>query len=442
MSFDVRQQPNQVDDNWLSQAIIAKLGEENLFALGSNTYHFKGSWRLLDTVAFKNLVREQVALLNKQRAAANLKEKPITANLVNSVSALLAMQIAKIDLRLNGGDPNTVGCANGDVVLNKQTWELRGPRKEDYRICRIPHAFDPDATAPRFETFLDEVFQPDLDAADKKELLLQMMGYGLMAHCQYERFLIAVGSGANGKSVAFNVMGDLAGARNTAAVHPALFSNNHHRAQLDQKLLNIITESEQGGKLPAAELKALVSGEMMTVDRKHKDPYEMHPFATILWATNHMPHPSDYSDAVFRRAGILTFNRTFSLQERDAQLQTKLQKEMSGILNLALQAYARAVTGGFVEPTSSKAAKDEWRVQSNSVAQWLSECEMADGASLGVKHCYDAFRAWAASAGVRQVPALKAFSQRVERLGVTKTKTSQGMVFDGIKVAAAEELSG
>ena len=437
MSFDVRQQPNQVDDNWLSQAIIAKLGKENLLNDGNNTYQFKKGWQLLGKVDLKNLVREQIALLNELRAAANLKTTPINANRVGSVSTLLAMQIVKSDLQLNGGDPNTVGCANGDVVLNKQTWELHRPRNEDYRICRIPHLFDPDATAPRFETFLDEVFQPDPDAADKKELLLQMMGYGLMAHCQYERFLIAVGSGANGKSVAFNVMGNLAGARNTAAVHPALFSNNHHRAQLDQKLLNIITESEQGGKLPAAELKALVSGEMMTVDRKFQDPYEMIPMATIFWATNHMPHPSDYSDAVFRRAGILTFNRTFSLQERDAQLQTKLQKEMSGILNLALQAYARAVTVGFVEPASSKAAKDEWRVQSDAVALWLSECEMADGASLGVKHCYDAFRTWANSAGVKQIPALKTFSQRVERLRIQKTKTSQGMVFDGIKVAAA-----
>lgn len=442
MSFDATQQPHQIDDNWLSQAIIAKLGEDNLFAFGCDTYRFKDGWHLLDKVALKNLVREQVALLNEIRAAANLKTKPISANLVNSVSALLAMQIVKRDLRLNGGEPNTVGCTNGDVVLNNQTWELREPRKEDYRICRIPHAHDPDATAPRYEAFLDEVFQPDADAAEKKELLLQMMGYGLMAHCQHERFLIAIGSGANGKSVAFNMMSDLAGATNTAAVHPALFSNNHHRAQLDQKLLNVITESEQGGKLPAAELKALASGEMMTVDRKFQDPYEMIPMATIFWATNHMPHPSDYSDAVFCRAGILTFNRTFSLQERDAQLQTKLQKEMSGILNLALQAYARAITSGFIDPASSKAAKDEWRVQSDTIALWLSECEMADGSSLGVKHCYDAFRAWAASAGVRQIPALKTFSQRVERLGITKTKTSQSMVFDGIKVAAAEEHSG
>lgn len=130
MSFDATQQPHQIDDNWLSQAIIAKLGEDNLFAFGCDTYRFKDGWHLLDKVALKNLVREQVALLNEIRAAANLKTKPISANLVNSVSALLAMQIVKRDLRLNGGEPNTVGCTNGDVVLNNQTWELREPRKK------------------------------------------------------------------------------------------------------------------------------------------------------------------------------------------------------------------------------------------------------------------------------------------------------------------------
>ena len=110
MSFDVTQQPNQVDDNWLSQAIIAKLGEENLFNDGNNTYQFKKGWQLLSKVELKNLVREQIALLNELRAAANLKTTPINANRVGSVSTLLAMQIVKSDLRLNGGDPNTVGC--------------------------------------------------------------------------------------------------------------------------------------------------------------------------------------------------------------------------------------------------------------------------------------------------------------------------------------------
>jgi hypothetical protein len=43
--------------------------------------------------------------------------------------------------------------------------------------CAFYNSFDPAATAPRFEAFLNEVFQLDADAADKKELLLQMMGH-------------------------------------------------------------------------------------------------------------------------------------------------------------------------------------------------------------------------------------------------------------------------
>ena len=49
---------------------------------------------------------------------------------------------------------------------------------------------------------------------------------------------------------------------------PKLFGNSNHRAQLKQRLINVVSESEQGGKLPAAELKALVSGETMTVDKR------------------------------------------------------------------------------------------------------------------------------------------------------------------------------
>jgi len=264
-----------------------------------------------------------------------------------------------------------------------------------------------------------------------------MMGYALMTHCQHERFLIAIGNGANGKSVALNVIGELVGTQNAAAVHPSYLKNNHHRAELNQKLVNIITESEQGGKLPAAELKALVSGEVMTVDRKHKDPFEMHPFATILWATNHMPHPSDYSDALFRRAGIMTFNRTFAEHERDRQLMLTLRNEMAGILKMALEAYGRAVTSGFAEPPSSIEAKKEWRKQSDAIAFWLADCELADGAELKASACFDAFRQWFEHAQLQKL-TIKSFSQRLERLGINKRRTSEGIVYVGIKIAAAE----
>ena len=200
--------------------------------------------------------------------------------------------------------------------------------------------------------------------------------------------------------------------------------------------MNIITESEQGGKLPAAELKALVSGEVMTVDRKHKDPYEMYPFATIFWATNHMPHPSDYSDALFRHAGVLTFNRTFAEHERDRQLSLSLQKEMSGILNMALTAYGQAIQFGFAEPPSSLAAKEDWRLQSDAVAVWLADCELDNEADLPASGCFEAFNQWCERTRLQKL-TVKSFSKRLSRLGITKRRTSEGMVYVGIKIAAA-----
>jgi len=437
MNFDPTKAPHIADDNWLAEAIVAKLGKENLLNFGPATYVFEGSWRCFDDLTLRNLVRTQIALLNEVRAEARLKPSSITANRVNSVASLLKMSVHKYGLRFNQGPPDTVGCANGDVTFRDGTWLLQPPRHEDYRICRIPHAYDPDAKAPRFAQFLQEVFAPDDDGEQKAEFLLQMMGYALMTHCQHERFLIAIGNGANGKSVALNVIGELVGTQNAAAVHPSYLKNNHHRAELNQKLVNIITESEQGGKLPAAELKALVSGEVMTVDRKHKDPFEMHPFATILWATNHMPHPSDYSDALFRRAGIMTFNRTFAEHERDRQLMLTLRNEMAGILKMALEAYGRAVTSGFAEPPSSIEAKKEWRKQSDAIALWLADCELADGAELKASACFDAFRQWCEHAQLQKL-TIKSFSQRLERLGINKRRTSEGIVYVGIKIAAAE----
>jgi len=221
MNFDPTKAPHIADDNWLAEAIVAKLGKENLLNFGPATYVFEGSWRCFDDLTLRNLVRTQIALLNEVRAEARLKPSSITANRLNSVASLLKMSVHKYGLRFNQGPPDTVGCANGDVTFRDGTWLLQPPRHEDYRICRIPHAYDPDAKAPRFAQFLQEVFAPDDDGEQKAEFLLQMMGYALMTHCQHERFLIAIGNGANGKSVALNVIGELVGTQNAAAVHPS-----------------------------------------------------------------------------------------------------------------------------------------------------------------------------------------------------------------------------
>jgi len=115
-----------------------------------------------------------------------------------------------------------------------------------------------------------------------------------------------------------------------------------------------VTELKQGEVIADAELKAITSGEPATVEHKHRDPFVMRPFATCWFGTNHVPHTRDFSDALFRRAVVLQFNRTFAPHEQDPMLKTKLLAELPGILNLTLNAYARALVGGFTHPVSSE----------------------------------------------------------------------------------------
>ena len=140
-----------------------------------------------------------------------------------------------------------------------------------------------------------------------------------------------------------------------------------------------MTELKQGEVIADAELKAITSGEPATVEHKHKDPFVMRPFSTCWFATNHMPHTRDFSEALFRRATIVTFNRTFTPSEQNRTLKDHLISELPGILNMCLEAYSLALARSFTQPESSDAAKKEWRLEVDQVAQFVEDCCEAQG---------------------------------------------------------------
>ena len=118
----------------------------------------------------------------------------------------------------------------------------------------------------------------------------------------------------------------LCGNNNVAAVQPSKFGSPFQRAFLDQKLANVITEIGQGDVIADAELKAITSGEPSTVEHKYGQPFLMQPFSTCWFGTNHMPRTKDFSEALFRRAVIITFNRVFAPHEQDPELKDRLKK--------------------------------------------------------------------------------------------------------------------
>lgn len=302
-----------------------------------------------------------------------------------------------------------------------QSWDQKQHRREDFATTQIPVVYDPAAQAPRFLQFLQEIFTGDSDAFKKAQCLLEFIGYTLLATCRYERFLLLVGGGTNGKTVTLKVMEALLGPEMVCAVQPSQLDNKFQRAHLAGKLANIVTEIAEGAEIADAQLKAIVSGELTTAEHKHRPPFDFHPVATCWFATNHMPHSRDFSDALFRRALILQFNNRFNGEQCDPFLIDKLRAEIPGILNLALEAIGFVQQrGSFTEPESSLKAKGEWRLQCDQAAQYFEDkLELRPGAFVGSTTVYKDYRDWAIEQGVSRILTQKSLLNRLKtRFGI------------------------
>jgi putative DNA primase/helicase len=264
-----------------------------------------------------------------------------------------------------------------------------------------------------------------------------------MAHCRHEKFIIMVGSGANGKSVLLSVLEALAGPENVAGVQPSQFDRSFQRAHLHGKLANIVTEIKQGEMIDDASLKGIVSGEPTSVEHKFKDPFVMRPFSTCWFGTNHMPHTRDFSDALFRRALVVEFNNKFKpeMGNCDPQLKDKQMGELPGILSLALDAYADALVSGFTMPESCQQARERWRLEADQVAQFVGdECERVPDSKIRPQSLYDAYKEWAEENGIHKRLGQKQFGDRLVMLGFERKKSDGARYITGVKCTRAVDF--
>jgi len=413
----------------LAREVIDQTGEDNLLATVAHVWRWRntGVWRTIAEREVKQLV---------QHALEQCGHK-VTSGLVIAVTDVLKNKIFAKEHEWDR-DRDAINFLNGELHWTGEAWERRDHSREHYRTTQIPHDYAPSAKCPRFKQFLDEIFQNDDDRKDKKTLILELIGYTLVSHAKFETFVLLIGSGANGKSVLLAVIEGMVGADNAAGVPPAQLNNKHQRAYLHLKLANLVTEIAEGAEIADAELKAITSGDLMTAEHKYQDPFSFRPFCTCWFGSNHLPHTRDFSDALFRRAKVIPFNRKFEHGvDADENLKGKLAAEMPGIINLALQAFSEVLKRGtFTEPESCKQAKQDWRFEADQVAQFLSDlCEVEPSASSTSYELYQKYHFWAETSGIVRKLAHKNFTKRIERLGGKPRKGTGGVrMIDGIRI--------
>jgi len=426
-----KQKARDLDDLTLALMIEDHFGSENLRKHPSGVWFFDGTiWRLMKEQTLKAIATDVLAQQIDQVRDARVK----------AAISLFKSRHFDEDERFERGDQNIIVLKDGYYGFDGESWLRMAPDPGLMRRIQLPASYVDDQPSA-FNKFLDEILcdadcNARPDARNLRQLIWEMLGYCLVAHAKYEQCFILCGAGANGKSVLGAIAKEVVGRDHTASVQPNQMGSVFQRSNLEGKLLNLVTELNQNAELEDGMLKAVISGEMMSVEKKHQDVREIEPFAKHIILTNHVPRIRDYSDGLFRRVSIVPLERQFMGSDADPHLLDKLRGELDAITSRAMDALGQLIirNGKFTRPSSSVAALEEWRLENNHLAEFVAERLYEDPqASLGVQVAYDAYVGWFVSTGLRGMLGRKQFSKRLAALlRMPNKRTAEGYTFQGV----------
>lgn len=299
-----------------------------------------------------------------------------------------------------------INFANG--VLELATGALHEHSPERGFLYTLPYAYDASAACPTFDKFMDDVCCGD---PEKKATLLEFGGYSICDDSYWlQKILILLGEGANGKSTFLNVMSQLAGDDNVAALSLSALNSETSRSHLVGKLLNIADEMPSGTRQDTETMKKLLGG-TMTVRKLYFDGMRVYNTAKFIFAGNALPEVSDTSEGWFRRLAIVPFQAHFTAETSDHTLGAKLKAELPGIFNRVLEAYKTLkARGKLLESAAGHEEKAVYRADTDRVGTWIKENLYwngrvdAEAPKIAVTEVYSAYSSYTRASSEKAVP--------------------------------------
>ena len=292
--------------------------------------------------------------------------------------------------------PWLLACENGTVDL--KTGKIQKSRREDMGTKRAGTGYDPDATAPRWEAFLESV----LPGAALRAFFQRAIGYTLTGDVSAQCLFFLYGSGSNGKSTALRAVMDALGDYALQAAPDLLIAReanggpNNDVAELQGTRLVATIEVEDGKRMAEGLVKQITGGDRIKARFMRQDFFEFDPTHKIFLAANHKPAIRGQDFAIWRRIKVIPFEVQITDAEKDPLLPEKLRAEMPGILAWAVRGCLEWQRQGLAEPAAVKDATAAYQAGEDVLADFLGECCLLRAAlKVTTSMLYSAYLKWA-----------------------------------------------
>ena len=302
-------------------------------------------------------------------------EPNVTTKVINEIIAALRSEAKRVE---PCEDRDLIAVNNG--VLDYETKDLL-PFSPDMvfltksRVDYVPGAANPtihntdDNTDWDVESWMQELS----DDPEIVNLLWEILGAVIRPCVRWNKSAWFYSeTGNNGKGTLCELMRQLCGDGNVASVPISDFGNDFALEQLIHSSAIIVDENDVGTYIDkTASLKAVITGDVLSINRKHKQaiPFRFRGF--MVQCLNEMPRVKDKSDSFYRRQLFIQFTKCFTGSERkyikDDYLhrQEVLEYVLCRVLNMNYYTLS--------EPATCKIALNEYKAYNDPVRQFVEE---------------------------------------------------------------------
>lgn len=322
-----------------------------------------------------------------------------------------------------------INLRNGTFEISPTSQQLRNPERKDFITYQLPFDYNPEAAAPLFAAYLNKV-QPDIE---RQNILAEYLAYLFIkpSTLKLEKTLLLYGTGANGKSVFFDVVNAMLGAENVSSysLQSLTNENGYYRAMLANKLVNYA--SEINGKLETSIFKQLVSSEPVEARLPYGEPMIVKNYAKLIFNCNELPKEVEQTNAYFRRFLIVPFDVTIPENEQDKELSRKIiESELPGVLNWVLAGLKRLLMQkNFTQSEAVIQQVEQYKKRSDSVLMFLEDesFEKCTDENIGFKDLFASYKEYCFESNYRPV-SKRSFGDRLRNAGIEIEKRNYGLV--------------
>ena len=317
-------------------------------------------------------------------------------------------------------DANLIAFNNG--VLNVIDDSFSDFSPEHIITNKIPHNYNPNAESKLLDSVMRKLACGDETVI---KLLYQSVGYTMYRRNELRKSFWLLGEKRNGKSSFLDMLQTMLGEVNVSNLDLCDIGDRFRTAELSGKLANIGDDISDEWLSNTATFKKVVSGDVITIERKGMHPTKLRSFSKFFFSANSLPRLGKGKDssAVMDRLVVIPFDATFSKDDPDYDpfIKYKLREEavMEALIAKSIPALREVLADQeFAQCDRVNKNMAEYEKINNPILEFYEELSEVDYLNEPIKVVYSKYTGFCYGNNLQPMSALEFQKQMKKKFGL------------------------